>query len=162
MIDSYGQYYFDIPVTYFSAEVYSKGCTTSVFSVHKKDGTKQFILPSNNIDNWKMETFVTTADNPFIYVSMYTYKTTEDELTYIDINGFYASLATVAEEKVPYIPPQTATANADGTVEGIMSVSPTSILTADNSVTITAEYWLDAGRKINDMEQTIMTAGGDL
>ncbi len=52
-------------------------------------------------------------------------------------------------------------ANADGTVKGIISLSPVTTLAADG-VIINAEYWLDAGKKIAHMETAMLDLGGSL
>lgn len=50
-------------------------------------------------------------------------------------------LGTVATTYEPYAEPQTTNANADGTVEGLTSISPNMTLTTDNSgVVINCEY----------------------
>ena len=49
-------------------------------------------------------------------------------------------LGSTVTEYEPYKEPQTATANSDGTVEGLTSVSPNMTLLADNSVSIECSY----------------------
>ena len=54
-------------------------------------------------------------------------------------------------------------ANADGTVPGVKAVSPTSLLYVEpEGATVTAEYWLDAGRKLTDMGVSLLDLGGSL
>lgn len=58
---------------------------------------------------------------------------------------------------------QPVTANADGMVEGLTSVSPTTSLTADNEgVIVKAGYYLDAQKRIAELEEVILTLGGDV
>lgn len=56
---------------------------------------------------------------------------------YSDIQIEIGSITTTYE---PYKEPQTATANTDGTVEGLRSVSPNMTLLADNNVIIDCTY----------------------
>ncbi len=74
---------------------------------------------------------------------------------------FMSAIKMTYDTWQPYVS-QTATANADGTVEGLMSVSPITTLRADDGVTINAEYWLDAESKLEDVGVTLMNLGGSL
>ena len=62
----------------------------------------------------------------------------------------------------PYIAPQTVTANADGTVDGLTSIAPSMTLLTDNSnVTINANYYKDPDIVISNIAQNIALTGGE-
>ena len=57
----------------------------------------------------------------------------------------------------------TYTPNEDGTVEGVTAISPTTTLTADNSgVVIKAEYNRDINKAFAELQQAIISLGGNL
>lgn len=62
-------------------------------------------------------------------------------------------LGTVATEFEPYIEPITYPVNADGSVDGVKSAYPTTVLTADTEgATIMAEYNKDINKTLGDLE----------
>lgn len=53
--------------------------------------------------------------------------------------------------------------NADGSIQGVRSVSPSTSFSVDPpGAIVTAEYYLDAARKLEDMGVTLMNLGGSL
>lgn len=67
-----------------------------------------------------------------------------------------------ATEYEPYIKPQTATANADGTVEGITSLSPNMTLFTDtDGVSINCQYYRDIDLYIDNLITDIALTGGE-
>lgn len=59
--------------------------------------------------------------------------------------------STMASAYTPYVAPTTYTADADGTVEGVTSLYPTTTLTADDGIVINAEYNRDINKVIADI-----------
>ena len=61
----------------------------------------------------------------------------------------------------PYIEPANYTPNADGTVEGVKSIYPTTTLMADKQgVTIECEYNKDTGKVIDNLTKAVVALGG--
>ena len=80
----------------------------------------------------------TTPDNCYWILVCFHGNSEATEVTYSDIQ---LELGTATTAYEPYTEPQTATANTDGTVKGLISVSPNMTLTTDNSgVVINCEY----------------------
>lgn len=124
-----------------------------------------------------------TADHNLLALMLYTNvsKTVESGEYYAYFKNIQIEPGTTATPYTPYISsladldgvlvtrsgsdiePTYHFAWNDGTVPGVMSASPTTILSADSdSVLVTAKYYLDAASKITDMEQTLLTLGGSL
>ena len=155
MIDSYGRYTFDVPLTYFSAEVYSQSRTAAVFTMYKKSGKILYAAPSRDLSNWRIDAEA-TDDDPFVSVSMYVYGKNDSETVYIDTNGFYGSIVADNQEKTPYVQPQTYTPGEDGTVRGIKSLSPTTILTTDTAgASIKCKYFPTGQERVAQIHQAI-------
>ena len=71
-------------------------------------------------------------------------------------------LGTTATAHEPYIEPTTYTANADGIVEGITSISPnTTLLTNNNGVVINANYLRDIDTYIDNLITDVALSGGE-
>ena len=95
-------------------------------------------------------------------------------ITPSDVTNVQLEKGTTATEYTPYVADLTQklvfipatglgyNADENGVVRGIKSVDTGMNLVANPDVTITVEYYLDAERKINDMEQTLVTLGGDI
>lgn len=63
----------------------------------------------------------------------------------------------------PYIQPTSYTPNADGTVEGVKSIYPTTTLMADTQgVLIDAEYIRDLNGVVDELTDAIISLGGDI
>ena len=118
----------------------------------------------------KAYTFTTPADCEYIGVSFYAVL---DGVPTPALEWFQLEEGTTATEYTPYVSDLTQrmvfvpdpglgyNADENGVVRGIKSVDTEMNLVASSDVTITAEYYLDAKRKINDIEQAIVTIGGD-
>lgn len=100
---------------------------------------------------------ITTDDNSnylFCYV-IYPNKITDIKMQ-VEVGG----VATGYEE---YVAPQETIANADGTVEGIISLYPTTVLVSDNdSVTIKCEYNKDINKAFAELQQAVISLGGNV
>jgi hypothetical protein len=68
-----------------------------------------------------------------------------------------------ATEYESYVEPTTYTANADGIVDGVTSVYPTTTLFTDNSnITINMEYNKDINKVFAELQQAIISLGGNI
>ena len=102
--------------------------------------------------------------------------TAPQTVIYLYTNGFNANAskgvsATVNQwmisldggEYEPYKAPTEYTPNADGTVEGIKSVYPTTTLMTDTEgVTVNAEYNRDINKAFAELQQAIISLGGNV
>jgi hypothetical protein len=71
-------------------------------------------------------------------------------------------LGTTATAYEPYIEPTTYTANSDGTINGIKSISPNMTLLTNNSgVVINAHYYKDPDIVISNLTQAVALSGGE-
>ena len=71
-------------------------------------------------------------------------------------------LGTTATPYEPYIEPTVHTANADGTVDGIKSISPNmTLLTNNNNVVINANYLRDIDTYIDNLITNVALTGGE-
>lgn len=71
-------------------------------------------------------------------------------------------LGTTATPYEPYIEPTVHTANADGTVDGIKSISPNmTLLTNNNNVVINANYLRDIDTYIDNLKTNVALSGGE-
>ena len=71
-------------------------------------------------------------------------------------------LGTVATTYEPYIEPQTETANADGIVEGLTSLSPSmTLISNSNEVIIEMEYFRDIDLALENQIIEIAMSGGE-
>ena len=124
---------------------------------------------------------ITTTGNSVMYlsVSKFTWSSgsvhtiTEEDLNSI-VNlygktdkGTYTSsqiwitLGTTKLPYEPYIEPTIYTANADGIVEGVRSIYPTMVLSADANVVISAEYIKDIDKAFNELTTAVALSGGE-
>ena len=71
-------------------------------------------------------------------------------------------LGSTATDYEPYKEPQTATANTDGTVDGLTSASPNMMLVPDTEgVTINCEYYRDIDAYIDNLMMNVALTGGE-
>jgi hypothetical protein len=71
-------------------------------------------------------------------------------------------LGTIKTEYKPYIEPQTATANAEGIVEGLTSLAPTmTLIPNSNEVIIEMEYFRDIDLALENQIIEIAMSGGE-
>lgn len=79
------------------------------------------------------------------------------------IGQIWFSYGTTPTEYTEYIEPTEYTANADGTVEGVKSISPVMNISADKAgAVIDAECFLDPQAVITDLTNTVITLGGEV
>lgn len=99
----------------------------------------------------------TTGDNDnYLFLYFIRYNKTEG----IELQ---AEVGEKSTEYEPYIDPQETLANADGTVDGLTSVYPTTVLATDNNmVTIECEYNRDIVKAFEQLQQAIISLGGNV
>lgn len=121
-----------------SKQIESTSGQDAVLYVYYTDGTTTMKVIGSNVD-WTRYEIVSTAGKTVEAVGMNSYNYVN--YVYIDIDTFQLEKATVATEYEPY-QEQTTTANANGTVEGIASISPNMTVFTDNEdVDITMAYY---------------------
>ena len=106
---------------------------------------------------WENHFNTTTTDNDGKLYILFR-KTCIEEI----FNNYWVQLeeGTVATEYEP-CQKETATANADGTASGLMSISPNMTLTTDsNGVIINCQYYRDIDKYINNLISAIALTGG--
>ena len=139
----------------FSAKVSDPTCVTVAYCICDNDGN--MVTAEGSWHDNKIKLTTNATGNVMLVLAP---TEANREATFTDV---LLELGDTVTEYEPYKGEQTVTANADGTVEGLMSAPKTATLTADNSgVTIHAAYWLDAGRKLGDMGVTFLNLGGSL
>ena len=80
----------------------------------------------------------------------------------VRIENIQIEIGSTATPYEPYIAPQTVTANADGTVEGITSIAPNmTLLTDTDGVVINANYYKDPDIVISNLAQSVALSGGE-
>lgn len=80
---------------------------------------------------------------------------------YIDLSVTQLEIGTTASEYEPYVQPTEYTVTANGTVEDITSLYPSTILSADTEdVLIYCEYNKDINKAFEKMEATLISLGG--
>jgi hypothetical protein len=85
-----------------------------------------------------------------------------NKLGWIDIKNFQVEIGATATDYEPYTETE-YTANADGTVEGVKSISPVMNILADKAgAVINAECFLDPQAVITDLTNTVITLGGEI
>ena len=71
-------------------------------------------------------------------------------------------LGTIATGYEPYIEPVTATANADGMVEGLTSLTPSMTLVTDtDGIDINCQYYRDVDKYIDNLVMNVELTGGE-
>lgn len=77
-------------------------------------------------------------------------------------SNFQLELGTTATPYEPYIEPTTHQSTADGTVEGVTSISPNMTLLSDNNgVVINAHYYKDPDIVMSNLQQAVALSGGE-
>lgn len=123
-------------------------------------GNKLFSKP---LTSGKYVTF-NSGNNSRVLIGMYSQveyrETTATEET---IRNIQIELGTIPTNYEPYKEPQTATANADGTVKGLTAIYPTTTITTDTTgIVVDMEYNRDINKAFAELQQAIISLGGDL
>ena len=98
-----------------------------------------------------------TDDNYYIGINFYFGNTTADTTA----TNCQLEIGTTATAYEPYKEPQTASATADGTVDGLTSLSPNmTLVTNTEGVTINCEYYRDIDTYIDNQMINLALTGG--
>jgi hypothetical protein len=82
---------------------------------------------------------------------------------YVKFKNFQFEYGTAATEYEPYIEPVEYAVNADGTVEGVKSISPATTLTTDTvGALIEVDYNRDINKAFEELRKVILSLGGIL
>lgn len=99
------------------------------------------------------QTQIITEDMLNSNVTFYGSKVSNDIVT---LSNFQIELGTEVTEYSPYVEPTEYAVNADGTIDNLYSIYPTTTLIADTpNVTIEAEYNKDANKVVASLEDRI-------
>ena len=95
-----------------------------------------------------------TTDSNARYLVIYCYHMTNDTVTFDEVlNSLQIEMGDTATEYEPYVEPITYPVNSDGTVDGVKSIYPTTVLfTNSEGATIEAEYNKDINKTLGDLE----------
>lgn len=133
-----------------------------VFSFNYSDGTQYLCYSQSDTNNnhnveWYYTSFTSvegkTVSSIGVAAAQYQIE------NYIDTDTFLFEVSDKATEYTPYINPKTVTANADGTVDGLTSISPDmTIMTDTEGVVIDMTYNADTKMYIDNKLAEISTA----
>lgn len=104
----------------------------------------------------------TSNENGVLYLSFYNPTDERLALFFSKCPEMILAVGSSAVSYEPYKEPQTATANAGGTVEGLTSLSPNMTLISNtDDVTINCEYYRDIDTYIDNLTTNIALTGGN-
>lgn len=138
--------------------VYSFSCVVSADKARQGLAVSFYDKDGAYISNTTNTTF-TTPSNCYTAVFLLRAPDTTNTYTASDIQ---VEIGTTATEYEPYTETE-YTANADGTVENVKSISPVMNILADKAgAVIDAECFLDPQAVITDLTNTVITLGGEI
>lgn len=132
---------------------------SNVISIYYTDGTRTPISDRGGC-GWVHKVITTEIGKTIESIGMQVadYRT----LVYIDVDTFQFERGTVGTEYEPYTV-ETTTANANGTIDGITSISPNMTLATDNNgVVLDMEYNRDINKAFDDITKAIISLGGNV
>lgn len=121
------------------------------------DGTKKTAIYTPMLsETYSVKTFVTDANKTVFRITQ----------SYHSGKGMYVKDIMIAYGSdityEPYIEPTTYQSTADGTVEGVTSISPNmTLLTNNNGVVINMNYYKDPDIVISNLMQNVALSGGE-
>ena len=144
--------------------VLRSGQTTSgadaVFCFFYDDDTLSTIYNTYTQPDWEHKVFTSTVDKTVVAVGLTSRE--YRSYSYVDINSFQleeSSTVTLCEpyQAQKYIP------SADGTVSGVKSLYPiTTLMTDTDGIIINAEYNKDLNKAFAELQQAILSMGGNV
>lgn len=150
---------FDFKVTPYSATATST--RSMLFSFFYDDNTTKPLV-SDRTEDWLHITGTSSANKTVVGLGIYSYNYVN--YVYIDVNSFQLEEGTSETDYEPYIAPTEYTPNANGTVEGVESLYPsTTLLTNDpyGKVYIDCDYYKDIDKAFNELSSAIALSGGE-
>lgn len=142
-------------VFYYDAATFDTESEGIVVNVY--DGGAVFLKPQQA---WRVTPKI---DNPRMIVYSNGFDWNQSQGTTATITNFRICIADANYlEYEPYIEPTVYTANADGTVDGIISISPNmTLFSNNNAVSINAKYYKDPDIVMSNLQQAIALSGGE-
>ena len=131
---------------------------TALLYIYYSDGTESILLGRRNTE-WERFTLTSTAGKTVVAlgVSSFGYF----NLPYIDCDSFQLEEGSIATAYEPYNR-TTYQSTADGTVEGVKSISPNmTLLSNNNGVVINANYLRDIDTYIDNLITDVALSGGE-
>ncbi len=146
---------YKISFTGYSDDENTMGSKLLTFRFKYSDGTTEDVWIKNNVET--TYTLISTAGKTVVGLHM-SYG--QNPMCYVwDIQ---LEIGTTATPYEPYISPTTYQSTADGTVEGITSISPNIILLSNApGVIINANYYRDLDIYISNLQQAVALSGGE-
>lgn len=140
--------------------VYIPANTPFTISAKVISQSKPFSIGIVRTDDWWGRTLNKTLTEPYDLVGIFLYFTQgEADGTYSTFTDFQIEIGTATEYE-PYKEPTTHKPKADGTVDGVTSLYPTTTLLTDTEgVTITAEYNKDLNKAFAEIYQKLSALG---
>ena len=140
------------------------GQTTSgadnVFCFFYDDGTRSVIQNIYTQTDWVHKVLTSTVGKTVVAVGLYTVE--YRSYSYVDIDSFQLEEGSTATEYEPYKMPTEYTPAVDGTVSGVKSLYPTTTLMTDTEgAIIEAEYNRDINKAFAELQQAILSMGGN-
>lgn len=106
-------------------------------------------------------TFTVPSGYPYCLVGFYNYPTVSGDT--VSFDAMQLELGTTATEYEPYITPTEYTPTADGVVNGVTSLYPnTTFMTDTDGVLIDCEYNRDINKAFAELQQAIISLGGNV
>lgn len=134
----------------------SKSSATLLISINYTDGTTQTVIRVNSTTE-KVYSFTSTANKSISNITSTYYDVDTINIAYIQIEE-----GTIATEYEPYKGAD-YTPTADGTVEGVTSLYPnTTLMTDTEGVLIDCEYNRDINKAFAELQQAIISLGGNV
>lgn len=136
----------------------SDGLNGGVGIFDKEKGA--YILNASSRGNVN-ETFSVDISKKYIIGFFCNYKSPED--TTVTYSNVQLEFGTVSTDYEPYITPIEYTPTADGTVEGVTSLYPnTTLITDTDGVLIDCEYNRNINKAFAELQQAIISLGGNV
>jgi len=155
----YAPYFFENTKYTLTMKMYRDEANTSehvniVFEY--TDGTTDYLVLYHN----KIKSYTSKSGKT---LSKITGNSGFSHKAYIDLTVTQFELGNTATEYEPHIEPITYTPNADGTVDGVTSLYPNTTLMADTEgVLIECEYNKDINKSFAELQQAIISLGGNV
>ncbi len=131
---------------------------SGLFCFTYSDGQKSWIISKRNTE-WEHFTLTSVAGKTVVSIGIASYNYRNKN--YIDCNSFQLEEGSTATAYEPYNR-TTYQSTADGTVDGITSISPNmTLLTNNNGVVINANYLRDIDTYIDNLITDVALSGGE-
>lgn len=95
-------------------------------------------------------------------ISIYFFSTKTNEVGKVKFTDIQLEPGTQKTEYEPYVPVTEASVSEDGTVEGLTSIYPTTVIVGDGNVNLKCEYNKDLNKVINNIVDAVISLGGDV